>query len=82
MGSYERELCQFFLAWIPYGGPSPEQITFAFGISFTRAFEILGSLIEGPDQATMERADIELLALVRAHKSTITATRLKYVRRN
>lgn len=44
MNSYERDLLNYLLAWMPYGGPPPATLQPEFGVDMSRAIQIVGQL--------------------------------------
>jgi hypothetical protein len=41
IGRFERQLGEYILAWLPFGGPSPESVYMEFGVPVDRAVQIL-----------------------------------------
>jgi hypothetical protein len=73
MDPYERELCRTFLVWLPFGGPQPTEIHASFGISVTRAIDLVRELLSTTDIRSIPEADQDLLRRVAAAENTIRA---------
>lgn len=41
MNRFDRELAEYFLAWLPYDGPDPGEVFELFGMSRARAARLL-----------------------------------------
>lgn len=75
MNRFEKELGRYFLAWLPFAGPDPGEVFEEFGMSRSRAAELLLTLIGPPSTSRISASatdpDEQLIVRLANHRDQI-----------